>query len=333
MADADFDFQRIFQLTTAPHAVLDADFRILLVNDAYCARVGVGRETLIGAHLLELFPGDEERQALVSNAFLMALSGQVASLKELHYAISDPTDPAAPKQDMWWTLDCIPMQPHPTHGPVFLVRVENVTEEVQARGKRDLFASELQHRIGNVLTLVQIIARKTAQSSDDLTAFRATYESRIRALGKTHAFLSGTNWDGMTVRQVLEQQIQSELIDRVDAIGISGPDWRMSVLHAQTFAMAVHELISNAMEHGALATATGKVEITWDRPQDGSHNFVWKESGVSRLVAPDETGFGMQMLTKLLPGQLGGKAVCAFTPTGFHYMLVVPEDVIVPVGQ
>ena len=333
MIDEDFDFRQIVQLTTAAHAVLDAAFRVVLANDAYCDAVGVSRENLTGANVLELFPADCEHQALVSEAFKTALAGQVASLTELHYAIMDPLTPDMPPRDMWWTLDCIPMRPHPVHGPVFLLRVENVTQEVAARKRRDLFASELQHRIGNVLTLVQIIARKTAQSSADLESFRMSYERRIRALGKTHAFLSGANWDGMTVRQIVEQQIQCEPLERSDAIRISGPEWRMSVLHAQTFAMGVHELIANAADHGALAIPGGAVEITWDRTEDGGHQFIWRESGLHALAEPQETGFGMQMLTRLLPGQLGGLADCTFAPDGFCYRLIVPDTAINPLAR
>ncbi len=327
-----FDFQEIFALTTAPQAILDARFKVLLVNDAYCDMLGVRQSDLVGHELLALFPENEERHALVAAAFRQALAGQAASLPELHYPIADPNRPDAPVQDRWWSLGCVPMPEDPAHGPVFLLQANDITTQVVARQRRDEFAAELPHRIGNVLTLVQIIARKTGQNSADLDAFLRTYENRIRALGKTHAFLSGVNWDGMTVRQIIEQQILAENVDRLGSIRIDGPDWRLSVLHAQTFAMAVHELISNATAYGALSVPGGEVRVSWDHPRDGSYNFIWKESGLTDLTAPEKTGFGMQMVGRLLPGQLGGKAISTFEPTGFHYMLIVPENVAVPVG-
>ncbi len=328
-----FDFQEIFALTTAPHTILDAEFRIRLANDAYCALVGLPEAELIGQDILKLFPESAERQAKVKAAFRQALDGQAAHLPELHYPIVDPEDPDHPATDYWWSLDCVPMSAHATYGPVFLVKLDDITRQVMARMRRDEFAAELQHRIGNALTLVQIIARKTGQNSTDLDSFLRVYESRIRALGKTHAFLSGVNWDGMTVRQIIEQQILAENVDRQASIRIDGPDWRLSVLHAQTFAMAVHELIANATAYGALSVPGGEVVISWDHPRDGSYYFVWKESGLTGLTVPEATGFGSQMIDRLLPGQLGGKAILTFEPTGFHYMLIVPEDVVVPVGQ
>ncbi len=332
-ASEDFDFQAIFALTSAPHAILNAEFRVLFANDAYCEKVGQARDDLVGRDILALFPGSDTRQAEVIAIFQQALAGHAAHLPELHYPIGDPAIPAALVSDRWWYLDCVPLPNHPTHGPLILVRLEDITKQINARSRRDEFAAELQHRIGNVLTLVQIIARKTAQSSSHLDGFLRAYENRIRALGKTHAFLSGANWDGMTVRQIIEQQILAENLDRVDAIRIVGPDWRLSVLHAQTFAMAVHELISNAAAFGALSVPDGEVLVSWDAPRDGSYNFVWKESGLTGLTSPTKAGFGTQMINRLLPGQLGGKAISTFEPTGFHYMLIVPEGVAVPVGQ
>ena len=329
----EFDFQAIFALTSAPQAILNAEFKVLLANDAYCEKVGQAREDLIGRDILALFPGSEARQAEVVAIFRQALAGKAAHLPELHHPIDDPANPAAPVSDNWWCLDCVPLPKHTAHGPLVLVRLEDITKQINARSRRDEFAAELQHRIGNVLTLVQIIARKTAQSTGDLVGFLRAYENRIRSLGKTHAFLSGANWDGMTVRQIIEQQILAENLDRVDSIQIVGPEWRLSVLHAQTFAMAVHELISNATAFGALSVPDGKVLVSWDAPRDGSYNFVWKESGLTGLTSPTKAGFGMQMVSRLLPGQLGGKAISTFEPTGFHYMLLVPEDVAVPVGQ
>lgn len=327
------DFEQIFMCAPAAQAIINSRFEPIYVNNAYCKLVGVPAETLRGQSILDLFPGDVDHERMIADMFVRALAGEHVSMRELYYPIGDPTNPQASKRDLWWSLDCAPLPPDPVHGPVFLVHLEDVTESVITRNRRDTFASELQHRIGNVLTLVQIIARKTAQTSQNLDDFSRAYENRIRALGKTHAFLSGAHWDGMTVRQIITQQIQAEGVNHPDAIHIEGPEWRLSVLHAQTFALAVHELISNAADHGALTVPGGEIRITWGRPDDGSYNFIWKEAGMKALAPPRKPGFGLQMIDRLLPGQMGGKAVIAFTPTGFHYMLVVPENVSVPVGQ
>ena len=320
------DFKDVFMHSLAANAIMDSKFTLIEVNDAYCALIDRNAEDLIGQTGHTLFAGDVEREEQIVTLFEKALAGQYSGPIEL-YCPAD--DPASETEGRWWRLDCVPLPPDAVHGPIFMLHLENATERVAVRERRDSYASELQHRIGNVLTLVQIIARRTIQTSDDLDSFASAFENRIKGLGKTHAFLSGAHWDGMTVGQIIEQQIKTNGLEGSDAIEIIGPPWHLSVLHAQTFAMAVHELISNAADHGALSVPGGKVRISWDNPKDDSYSFIWKEYGLSDLVAPEKHGFGLQMIDRLLPGQLGGKSVMAWTPEGFHYILIVPTHMSV----
>ena len=317
-----FDFTQVFQLTAMPLVVYDKDFSVVQANVAFCKTLGAKSESLIGRKILELFPGTPEREALVRQAFGAAIQGRATRLEELHYAIQDD---AGQLRDRWWTLVCHPLQPDPDLGRLFLVTLDDVTARVRSRQKHDLIAAELQHRMGNVLSLVQIIARRTGQNYDALDTFLETFSHRISALGRTHAFLSGKNWDGMTLRQILEQQLSDDLIGPTDAISLDGPDWRLSVLHAQSFAMAIHELAMNSVRYGALGRAGGRVSVTWDHSQDGSYRFFWRENGMEDVTAPGTTGFGLQMLSQLLPSQLSGEATYDFDPTGFQYALVVPD--------
>ena len=320
------DFKDVFMHSLAANAIMDSKFTLIEVNDAYCALIDRHAEDLIGQTGHALFAGDDGREEQIVALFEKALDGQYSGPIEF-YCPAD--DLACGTEDRWWRLDCVPLPPDVVHGPIFMLHLENATERVAVRERRDSYASELQHRIGNVLTLVQIIARRTIQTSDDLDSFASAFENRIKGLGKTHAFLSGAHWDGMTVRQIIEQQIKTNGLEGSDAIEIVGPPWRLSVLHAQTFAMAMQELISNAADHGALSIPGGRVRISWDNPKDDSYSFIWKEYGLSHLVAPEKHGFGLQMIDRLLPGQLGGKSVMAWTPEGFHYILIVPTHMSV----
>ncbi len=324
------DFAKIFDLTTAAYAIINDSYEIQLVNDAYCRAVGRDRDAIIGANVFDLFPETTVRQRQIRTAFDAALNGQSTAIEEIHYPIIDMSSPDDAPTDMWWTVNCTPLD---DETPCFLCQIENVTATVQSRKTRDIFAAELQHRIGNVLNVVQILARKTAKSSRTLDDYLPAFDARITALGKTHAYLSGQNWNGMTLRNILEQHLSGNLISRPDAISLNGPDWHLSVLHAQAFSLAIHELMINSVSHGALGADGGKISVSWDNPSDGSYHFSWLETGLKNLTEPAETGFGLQMLTTLLPGQLGGKAVSMFRPDGFSYTLTVPQNAAVPVGQ
>jgi two-component sensor histidine kinase len=53
----------------------------------------------------------------------------------------------------------------------------------------------------------------------------------------------------------------------------------------QTFALALHELTTNAVKYGALRSETGRFAISWDvmldRRQRPQLEFNWVESGVA----------------------------------------------------
>jgi hypothetical protein len=61
---------------------------------------------------------------------------------------------------------------------------------------------------------------------------------------------------------------------------------------AQTLAVAVHELATNAAKYGALSVPGGKVRVEWTCPSDGPLTFRWIEQGGPRVTAPEREGFG-----------------------------------------
>src|SRR5262249_16518647 len=65
-----------------------------------------------------------------------------------------------------------------------------------------------------------------------------------------------------------------------------------------------HELATNACKHGALATSSGQVEIIWSVHSDASNQKLiiqWSESGGPEAREPENMGFGLNLVTKILP--------------------------------
>lgn len=320
------NFDQVFQNTVSAYAIISKELRFLAVNHAYTEMVGQASDGLLDRYVFDVFPETTERQARIAEGFAAALAGTPAQISEIRYPIPHHDEPV----DRWWTIYCSPLDIEP-HG--FLCQIEDVTEVVQSRQRRDVYASELQHRIGNVLNVVQVLARRTSQTAQTHAAFLAAFDGRINALGKTYAHLSGDNWNGMSLKDVLDQQLLWGIPLPPQSILVEGPDWGLSVIHAQAFTMAVHELVINAVKAGALGHSDGKLHVSWGEAEDGSQWFHWLESGLQALQKPERKGFGTQMLLTFLPSQLGGTAEQVFTPTGMQYRLTIPADVAVRVNQ
>jgi two-component sensor histidine kinase len=75
---------------------------------------------------------------------------------------------------------------------------------------------------------------------------------------------------------------------------------------AQTIAVCVHELTTNAAKYGALSLPEGRVHIEWSRAADGRLVVRWTETSGPPVKQPTRRGFGMRVMQTIIRGQLNG---------------------------
>jgi two-component sensor histidine kinase len=90
-----------------------------------------------------------------------------------------------------------------------------------------------------------------------------------------------------------------------------------------SLALALHELGTNAVKYGALASHEGRVRVTWS-VAGGEFRISWQESGGPPVVAPTRTGFGTRIVTRNLAADFGGKVDLNYPPTGMVWTLAAP---------
>ena len=116
---------------------------------------------------------------------------------------------------------------------------------------------------------------------------------------------------------------------RISAFGrSSSPDLVLSAEACQVVGMVLHELVTNAAKHGALSTREGKVSVKWHRKSNGDARaglvLEWRESGIPDAEPASKVGYGMSVISELIPHELGGKANHVLTPEGAHCQLEIP---------
>src|SRR5262249_25896156 len=100
---------------------------------------------------------------------------------------------------------------------------------------------------------------------------------------------------------------------------------------AQSMALILHELATNAVKHGALSRGNGRVKVSWSRPSPGQLRFLWQELG-GPVKPPGAKGFGLTVLeTAAL--DLGAVANCSFREDGFAYTLQGSFELAQPQGR
>jgi two-component sensor histidine kinase len=183
--------------------------------------------------------------------------------------------------------------------------------EVLERG--DLLARELQHRTKNLLAVIQAIASASLQESSGREAF---FE-RLHALAKAQDLIIEGAGRGAVMRQVVEKVLESF----GTRVFIDGPEVFLNSGAAQSFALVLHELATNAAKHGSLSTQAGSVSVHWAldaTTTEPTVNFHWKEKGGPVVAPPTRKGFGTILLERAVATP-GVPPRFDYSPEGFSF--------------
>jgi len=201
----------------------------------------------------------------------------------------------------------------------------DITERKDAEERQSLLAREVDHRAKNAMAIVQSIVRLT--KANGIADYAAVIEGRIKALSRAHAILSDSRWQGADLAKLVDDELAPYRSSGADRILVAGPNVLLDPTTAQTLALALHELATNAAKYGALSQASGRLELNWEvQPQAIVVN--WRETGGPSTHAPRQTGFGTRIITSSVERQLGGKATFDWLVEGLSCMLLVPRSQI-----
>ena len=196
--------------------------------------------------------------------------------------------------------------------------LRDVSEQKHAAEIEKTLTRELEHRSNNLLSVIQAIAHRSLSGDVPLDQARATFEARLHALARTHHQLIKSNWNGIGLADVM----RSELEPFAARTKIEGADVILAPQQAQNFSLAVHELATNAVKHGALSQPGGEVDISWRVVPNGKDHvlkFQWQERGGPIIAAPERQGFG----SALLKGTFGGARI-EYASQGLRCEIDVP---------
>jgi two-component system CheB/CheR fusion protein len=177
--------------------------------------------------------------------------------------------------------------------------------------RQRVLLGELQHRTRNLLAVVASVAHQTLDTSPDLRAFESRFDERLAALSRVQGLLFRTEQEAVTLRELVHMELMALGAEAAAQRAIvEGPEVALPASAVQTLALALHELATNALKHGALATSKGRLEVRWRTADEGSRQRLlldWLESGVERareMEAAPRRGFGRHLIERALPYQL-----------------------------
>ena len=202
----------------------------------------------------------------------------------------------------------------------------DITERKRAEEHVRLLMDELNHRSNNLLTVIQALARQTAGTAET-KAFAKRLAERIAGLAASNRLLVSGKWQGVELATLVRSQLSPFVADPDACVTLDGPAVRLTPAAAQAVGMALHELATNAVKHGALADGAGTIRLDWsvkEGPAEASFHMTWTERGGPMVCAPQRTGFGRTVMERMIAEALAGKAALEFGPGGIVWRFACP---------
>lgn len=191
---------------------------------------------------------------------------------------------------------------------------------------------ELNHRVKNILAVIQSIVTRTLRHGSDMDVARELLIGRIHAMSNVVSLLSESQWQGVMLKGLFE----ARAIPHADRIAVNGPDIAVSARAAQSLSLLFFELASHSDEGLSLVGKHPHIVASWEVSGDGAEsvfNFRWEEFNTSEATRRPDSDFGVILLDRVAPEALGGTAKRYFTDVSYVYELTAPMETVVDMNE
>lgn len=303
------------------------DGRVFFLNDAARELVGLPRNGAALPMITDFFPPDQADTLATEVLSAVQQSGSWIGERQFRHFGTGELIPVL--------YNVIPVHGHDGALVGYGTVTRDLRERKLAEERQRLLNTELGHRLKNVLTVVQSVAAQTLRQAPDLKAANIALSARLAALGEAVNVLTASSWSEAHLRTLILGAL-SPHGDIGSRFRLNGPDLTLQPQVGLAFALALHELATNAAKYGALSRPEGHVELTWRITTDGDGAepqflFDWREVGGPAVRPPDRRGFGSIMIERSLRAYFRGEATITYPATGVEFHLEGPlRDAVQP---
>lgn len=235
----------------------------------------------------------------------------------------------------WFQTRAVPV--HAADGTIveWLGTSTDVQDLHAMRDRLSILVAELQHRTRNLMAVISAVTDRTFATTDSMLEFKNRIRSRFGAISRASSLLSRLDWNQrITFAELLQSEFLGHGIDVGEGlmrITLHGPEEvRLRSSSVQTLALALHELLANALTLGALSAPEGQLAVEWqvsDSEDSQRHLRVdWTETSPSGGPRPDDrqAGFARELIERALPYQFGASTRYDLLPHGLHCRIDLP---------
>ena len=197
------------------------------------------------------------------------------------------------------------------------------------RAAADAVIDELNHRVKNILAVIQSIVTRTLRHGADIEAGRELLIGRIHAMSNVVSLLSESQWQGVPTEGPVRSRAPSRMRT---ALSVNGPDIIVSARAAQSLSLLFFELASHSDEglslvgkHPQCRRAMGSQGRRRESDVPFSLGRIQHQCETTRKPDSD---FGVVLLDRVAPEALGGIAKRYFTDVSYVYELTAPMETV-----
>jgi PAS domain S-box-containing protein len=317
LAASEAEFRATFDASVIGKAQAElGSLRFVRVNQLFCDITG--------------FSADELTHGMGMLDLLLPEWGEVAPEQRLETLMRDGTHHAEERfrhkdGHAIWAHVSIGLIRDDAGRPVrAIAAVQDITERKLAEERQALLAREVDHRGKNALAVVQAALRLTPKH--DAAAYATAIEGRVAALARAHTMLARARWRGTELYALVAGELATFLVGGAGGpqARLDGPAVSVPAALTQPLSMALHELATNAVKHGALSRRGGALSVTWSVVATVLTLDWWEQGGPPTGGPPAQRGFGSRLLQATVGHQLGGRLVLEWLPAGLHCQMQVP---------
>ncbi|HHA2817952.1 TPA: sensor histidine kinase [Stenotrophomonas maltophilia] len=210
---------------------------------------------------------------------------------------------------------------------VFAIAVD-IDDLKRAAERQAVLLAELQHRVRNIMSTIHAIAWRTRESVSSVDEYAERLCGRLMSLARTQSLLTRGANAGVCLRGMLDEEIAAQT-PAAAVYHLQGEDVLLPPKAAEVLSLAIHELASNALRHGALTHEDGRIEVSWNlqiqqgQPWLGLH-WCERHAEVQDWEVPHQRGLGRALIEQRVPYELAGSGELRFAPQGLDAWIRFP---------
>ena len=305
-----------YESAPAGLCLLDNELRYVAINAMLAETNGQPVAAHIGRTIQDMAPDAAERMAPVMRRVLE--TGEPAEDLELRGAVGG--------EERFWLCSFYAVRSADGDITGLSGAVVDITTRKRIEASERMLSREVDHRAQNALSVVRGLVRlSAAEAKGGVAALVEVLEGRIAAMGRAHNVLAREKWVGASMREIIAQETSSHAAQ----VDLAGPDLRLHAASAQPLTFVVHELVTNAVKHGALSTPEGRLTLRWDVRVDGVRLDWVERDGPKLQTPPGRTGFGSELIDANVHSQLYGEIERRWEDAGLRVILTLGDEAFI----